>query len=181
MKQFQLTQFDEFNGEYHVWFGNRICCRFASKRNVREFLAETNRFLNRTMVELNELYIVIFTEYRRIWFTLMNFKNGVNVNLSQQERDMQKIIGDIADQFNRAGNTYHGTASGGWSFVHLQNATFMMKEITKQMIDLNKRRNNTIQYHTLEVLEERISLLESRLVNYPEVLPANCLGLKSNK
>lgn len=176
-----LSNFDEHNGEYIVWLGNRICCRFASKRNVREFLADTNRFLTRSMVELNELYINVFIEYRRIWFTMMNFKSGTNVNLIQQENGMQRKIVDIADQFSRAGNTYHGSASGGWSFVHLQNICFMMKDINQEMIDLNKKRNNTIQYHTLEILNERISILENRICNYPEALPANCLGKKSNK
>jgi len=181
MKQFMLTRFDEHKGEYRVWFGNSVCVRFASKRHIREFLAETNRFLTRSMVELNELYITIFSEYRRIWFTLMNFKNGINVNYSADERELSKIINDIADQFNRAGNTYHGTASGAWSFIHLQNVCFMMKAASGIMIELNKKRNNTIQYHTLEVLVERITVLETRIINYPDPKPANSLGVIADK
>jgi len=181
MKQFMISSFNECNGEYLVVFGNRIIVRFASKRHTREFLAETNRFLTRSMVELNELYITVFTEYRHIWFTLMNVKNGVPVNLASDEREMQKIINDVADQLNRAGNTYHGTASGAWAFVHLQNACFMLKELNGLIIALNKKRNNTVQYHVLEVLQERISIIENRLVNYPENLPANSLGMQSNK
>lgn len=181
MKQFMLTNFDENDGEYIVWFGNRVGVRFASKRNIREFLADTNRFLNRVIIELNELYITLFAEYRRIWLTLMNFKSGNITNLAQEEREMQKNINDIADQFSRVGNSAHGTSSGAWSFIHLQNVCFMMNAVITQIVKISKARNNTAQYHSLEILIERITILANRLGNYPEVLPATSLGFLGDK
>lgn len=181
MKQFNLSQFDEHNGEYLVWLGNRNCCRFASKRHMRYFLADTNRFLNAAMIELNEYYIRLFAEYRNIWFTMMNFKNGSMVNHVEQERLLSKLIMDIMEQFNRVGNTFTGTANAGWAFIHLQRICLMEKEMLQLLIDLNKNRNNTYTYQSLQVLTRHIESVEQRISNYPDPLPANCLGVKSNK
>lgn len=181
MKQFNLSSFDEHNGEYIVWLGNRICCRFASKRHVRYFLADTNRFLNAAMIELNEYYIRLFSEYRNIWFTMMNFKNGSMVNQADKERQLSKLVMDIMDQFNRAGNSFTGSANAGWAFIHLQNICLMQKEMLQLLIDLNKKRNNTYTYQSLHTLTRHITDVEKRICTYPDPVPSNCLGIKSNK
>jgi hypothetical protein len=181
MKQFMISNFDEHDGLYHIWFGNRICVKFASKRDMAAFLADTNRFLTSSMVELNEFYISIFTQYRNMWFTMMNYKTGTTVNMLQDERHLQKLIDDIMDQFNRCGNTAHGTASGAWAFIHLQNICLMMGECLEMLIEINKKRNNTYTYHSLQTLSNRIKSLEKTICNYPEVLPVNAVEMKSNK
>lgn len=180
MKTFMISSFDEFKGVYKIWFGNRVCVTFASKRDMAAFLADTNRFLTSCMVELNEFYIAIFTQYRNMWFTMMNYKTGTAVNMIQDERRLQKLIDDIMDQFNRCGNTAHGTASGAWAFIHLQNICLMMGECLEMLREINKKRNNTYSYHSLETLNARIKTLEKTICNYPDALPKNALERFSN-
>lgn len=181
MKNFNITSFDERNGIYETWFGNRNCVKFASKRDMAAFLADTNRFLTASLVELNEFYITLFKEYRNIWFTMVNFNSGTRVNMLLDERRLQTLISDIMDQFNRVGNTAHGTGSAGWSFIHLQNICLMMNEMLAMLIDINKKRNNTYAYHSLQTLHIRIEALAKTICNYPSEMPKNALQITSNK
>jgi len=181
MKSFQLTHFNEFNGAYEIWFGNRICVGFHSKRHLRAFLADTNKFLTKILVELNDLFSTTFREYREIWLTCMNYKNGKLVNLSQAENKMQRNVVAILEIFDQVGNTYNGASSGSWSFIHLSRICFILEELCNELITVNKSRNNTVTYHSLEILKERIKLINERISNYPPQLPENGAYLKSNK
>ena len=55
---------------YSVFLGNETKRYFSSIKDARAFLANTNRFLNDRVHELNYFYGVVFSEYRGIWFFL---------------------------------------------------------------------------------------------------------------
>lgn len=180
MKQFGLFQFDSVNGEYRVFFGNRCFVRFASKRHLREFLAETNRYLTAAMVELSEIYCQLFTHSRQTWFILMNFKSGTRVNNIDIDRELQKLTFEIMDQFNRVGNTFHGS-SGAWAFIHLNKICTMLDSMLTLLIQVNKKRNNTLIYHSLQVQQKRLKVLATELLYYPKETPPNSLGIIDGK
>lgn len=56
--------------QYSVLLGNESKNYFSSLKDVKRFLAETNRFLNDRLHELNYIYGLLFVEYRNAWFYL---------------------------------------------------------------------------------------------------------------
>src|SRR6266567_9496658 len=129
MKQFMLSRYSRDQwGNYVIWFGNRICVEYKSKRDMAAFLADTNRYLTQTMIELNEIYIQVFMEYRRTWFILQNSKSGKKVNLFDQERRIKSSLQAVDDMFERTGNTYTGTSDAVYSFVNLAKICGFMKD-----------------------------------------------------
>jgi hypothetical protein len=184
MKQFMLAtnpdSFNEIDKTYSVWLGNRCGLKFYSKRNMAAFVADTNRFLTDQLVELNGYYKQVFCEYRDIWFILYNFKNGKRVNMADVEREIEKCLNDVMDQFSRAGNSYRGASSGGWSFKFLENICYFLLQATDYLINVNKKRNNTINYHNLEVIRRNVNVVATRIMKYPEKEPDGCAGVLRN-
>lgn len=66
--------------QYQVFLGNGAKCYFTNKKDAKQFVAETNRFLNDRIHEINYMYGLVFNEYRAIWFFL-------------HDTDKTKIIG----------------------------------------------------------------------------------------
>ncbi len=180
MKQFMLTGYSEYNGEYQLVLGNRSITSFPSKRKVLAFIAETNRFLNKLLIESNLLFSSLFAEYRNAWLSTMNFKCGNRTNYLDTERKMEKNILDIMDQFNRVANTYNGSSQGCYSFKHLQNICFYMIDLTNILIHLQKKSNHIVNYHNLEILKDRLIFIQNKLTNYPETLPKDALKIHRN-
>jgi len=177
------TNSDSFNPmdkTYSVWLGNRCGLKFYSKRNMAAFVADTNRFLTTQLVELNMMYKQIFCEYRDTWFILYNFKNGKRVNNANIEREIEKCLNDVQDQFARAGNSYRGSSSGGWSFKFLENICYFLLQACDHLISVNKKRNNTINYHNLEAIRRNITVISERIFKYPEKDPDGCAGVIRN-
>jgi hypothetical protein len=178
MKKYQVTNFI-FNPStkcYDVWFGNRICVSFSSKRDMAKFMAETNKFLQSKMVELNDIFCKVFYEYRQIWFTQIG-----NTNQPLSEMHIQKLITDILMQFDRICYNSVTTTQSGWAFIALQNICLMLDEAIKIISILNKKRNNTIQYHNINILGNRVIILQNELQQYPAEKPQKARYKKDNK
>lgn len=185
MKQFMLPtsndeSFNENDKTYSVWLGNRAGLKFYSKRHMAAFIADTNRFLTAQLVELNIYYKLVFCEYRDAWFVLYNYKNGKRVMLHQVESEIEKALNNVQDQFSRAGNSYRGASSGGWSFKFILNICDYLLTATDLLITVNKKRNNTINYHNLETLRKNINQVADRIMKYPEKDPEGCAGVIRN-
>ena len=183
MKQFMLlsdTELNPIDKTYSIWLGNRAGIKFYSKRYMAAFVADTNRFLTAQLVELNIFYKLIFIEYRDVWFLLYNYKNGKRVNMSGIERDIEKALADTADQFARAGNSYLGASSGGWSFKFVDNICYYLITAADHLITINKKRNNTINYHNLQAIKKNIMVIADRIMKYPEKEPEGSAGILRN-
>lgn len=55
---------------YQVALGNNKRECFSNEKHAKKFLAETNRFLNDKLAELNQIYTLVLCEYRNYWFYL---------------------------------------------------------------------------------------------------------------
>ena len=73
------------NNKFHsISLGNGITNYYSNIRDLRKFLANTNFFLNSALVELNSIYVGIFSEYRSLWFyQLPNYL--INEGIFQKE------------------------------------------------------------------------------------------------
>jgi len=184
MKQFMLGKesflFNEADKTYTLWFGNRTGLSFKSKRFGLAFIADTNRFLTSILVELNIIYKLVFCEYRDNWFLMYNFKNGKYVNQADTERRIEKSLNDVQDQFTRAGNSFKGSSSTGWSFRHIENICMYLGDAVDLLMIVNKKRNNTINFHNLYIHKKNIDLLADKILKYPDFLPDGCVSVAKN-
>jgi hypothetical protein len=169
------------HGKYEIWFGNRICVEYASKREMNYFIAATNRVLTKYLIELNETYISVFSEYRRTWFLMQNVKNGKIVNQYDRERKIKSHLDCVADMFDRAGNTFAGSSDAVYSFISLAKICGFLSEAINELSALHRKRNNTIQYHLMEITAEKLKKLESELMAYPGKKPKNAFHMIDNK
>lgn len=62
--------------QYSVCLGNGSRTYHSTYKLAKRFMAETNRFLNDRLHELNYLYANIFSEYRKIWFYFKGVQNA---------------------------------------------------------------------------------------------------------
>jgi hypothetical protein len=132
------------------------------------------------MVELNIIYKLVFCEYRDLWFLLNNIKNGKRVDLYHEESKIEQSLNNVQDQFNRAGGSFKGNTSGGWAFKHMENICFYMSDAIDLLIKINKKRNNTINYHNLEILKKNVEQIADRILKYPDFKPDGCVDVKKN-
>jgi len=85
---------------YSVYLGNGARVNFASERDCRAYLAETNRFLNDQLLHLNAIFGQLCSEYRRVWpyFITGKSKSGA---LNAAHTKITKQINDITWTFER--------------------------------------------------------------------------------
>ena len=73
------------NNKFHsISLGNGITNYYSNVRDLRKFLANTNSFLNSELVELNTIYIGLFSEYRNLWFYQLS-KDLINEETFRKE------------------------------------------------------------------------------------------------
>lgn len=95
MKQIKITQYGMPDNTslyindkmYSVYLGNNIIKYFPSYKGAKMFLAKTNRFLNSKLHELNYIYTLMFSEYRRIWFFLESeIEIAINIQITNIDK-----------------------------------------------------------------------------------------------
>lgn len=181
MKQFNLFHAKQNqSGLYEIWFGNRTCVIFKQKRQAKAFLAETNRFLTLTMVELNEVLKQIYSEYRNTWFVMQNFKNGKPINYTHEESKIKSALHNAEEMFERAGNTFYGSADNAWSFIYMKKICWFLNDAIALLTDIHRKRNNTMNYHILDVLKKRLITIIDTIEKYPGCVPKDAVEVKSN-
>ncbi|RYY83361.1 MAG: hypothetical protein EOO15_21520, partial [Chitinophagaceae bacterium] len=101
MKAVHLTTILNDEQGYCVPLGNGTRNIFPNKKDAKAFLAECNRFLTHKLVELNEIFSRAFLEYRQLWFTLANAKQGKRTNYSADERVIRESLASVELIFDR--------------------------------------------------------------------------------
>jgi hypothetical protein len=109
---------------YSVYLGNSETLYFQSERAAKEFLAETNRFLNRILHECNILHINTFEIYRTYWFYLDNEPVQLIV-------ENVKAVEKIFDTVTRRGNYANGAAM---AWKDLQNILGYVSEVLAECL-----------------------------------------------
>lgn len=76
---------------YNVFLWHDKTIHFSNFKDAENFIAETNRFLNTILFEVNDIYTRIFIEYRRAWFYAGN-NRALKKNIEMIEHAFDKII-----------------------------------------------------------------------------------------
>lgn len=137
---------------HSVGLGNGLTFRFSSIRDLRAFLAETSRFLNIKVYELNEIFIEVLSNYRRAWFYL-------------NPQEDQKIKNSIQG-IERAFNSIISRHKDYYVFLDFSNICRLLIEILIILISIKKKRNNHLDTHLLHTVISRITFIEGKIKGY---------------
>lgn len=163
MKSVQLTRINTRDRKHEVFLGNGSRTVFGNKKEAKKFLADASRFMTKKLVDLNEIYSRVFVEYRQLWFLLSNHK-GTKTNYLQEERAIKDGLDTVNHFFDKVAN------NRGFSdytvFIDARKICLFLSETIKALVYLNKRRNNTVTYYSLENLLTRCTELATEINNY---------------
>jgi hypothetical protein len=149
------------NRKHCVYLGNGVSRYFTDKKQAERFLAETNRFLNEKIFEINQLYIDMFGEYRRAWFSFSGQRNEAMIqmnmvaHLNQIERTMDLII-------SRCGFTN----GNHFVFKHLTDVLKIMGSLCRQIADLRHAKKQYSESHQVKVIVRRIEVAVKDVEEY---------------
>lgn len=125
---------------------------FASEKNAKAYLAETNKKLNELLLELNYIYISALTQYRTIVFYMK--ENRIPVYIAGIEKSFDLVI--KRSQY---------TNGNHFTFKHLENISDMLL----QMLSIIKRINDEKKYFpsvtAIRMLIKRIQELQEIIHN----------------
>jgi hypothetical protein len=149
MKTILLNHFTQKPNGYEIFLGNGLRRVFVSKKDAARFLAETNRFLLQRVVELNEIYIRAYSEYRRAWFVIQHFKEPGRKHYIVVQEKIKWNLEAAADQFDRV---FSHRSDNAFSFISALKICMFIKEASDQIAGINKARNITYNTHVCERL-----------------------------
>ena len=139
---------------FSVFLGNGVNCSFTSEKKAKIFLAQTNRFLNDTLQELNQIYISIFTEYRNLWFVI----------------DIEKIIEERLQNCDRLWRRIvlqrHGENSNTFIYLDFIKLSEEMKTIIEELCGQLKQQKNYARINIMATLKFRIEQVCVKFENY---------------
>lgn len=166
MKKIKIQNYSEPRPESHytrdkkywVWLGNGAKRSFTNRKHAEAFLAQTNRFLNEKVFELNRLYAEIFAEYRRIWF-LMDGRIAY-------ADDLDRTLEWTNKKFNLMMENSAGANGNYFAFTNMRVIISYLHEVLNALQDTQKLRNNWVEKHNLAVIAARLDAVKRDVDGY---------------
>lgn len=149
-----------------VCLGNGQRISFRSKREAGYFIAETNRFLTKCLVILNETYCNCFLQFRAMWLVTTNYNAGNKTNYFSQQQIIKSHLQAASDMMDKFNFTNSGSNDSFFSFIDLKKASVFVGEAAKELQAFNEARNLTANKYQCQVLHERCLLLIKNLNDY---------------
>jgi hypothetical protein len=152
-----------------VCLGNGKRITFNSKRAAGYFVADTNRFLTKCLVIINETYCSCYLQYRAMWLIATNFNAGNKTQYMNVQRNIKSSLdaaNDMMDKFN------YGTSGSNdpfFSFIDLRKAALFIGDAARELQLFNEARNLTANKYHCQVLHERCLLIVTNLQEYDYV------------
>lgn len=144
--------------KYSVYLGNESRNSFNSLKDAKKFLAETNRFLNNRLHELNYLYGNIYQEYRKAWFY---FESDKSIEIS-----LIDIFQGIDKSFVLAVNKCRGSNGNHFTFKHLIYICKNLKDIALKLRKLMINRKYYVEVQRLEMFIKALKNVDFELNSY---------------
>lgn len=163
MKKIRLTHVDFPNKKsvrtkdhsYHVWVGNETRHYFPSEKQARKYLASLSDHLTGIMFELNDIYSLVFVEYRRLWF---NFDGDIanELYVIGHFQDIDKAFILLIERSTWS----HGS---DLVFLFIKNIIRSLLSSSQTMQTMQKDRNNWSEGRSLEIIITRLISLQEKL------------------
>lgn len=145
---------------YSIFLGNDIKLSYTTKKDLNYALAEINRRLNAIIFELNELWILSFTEYRRLWFYLP----GGNAVIAQ-EFHILELQGELHKFFTLLSDRSSWVNGNVFSFKYLFNIIKDLNEIFSMLSVIRKKKGQFIEYNVIQVRIRTLNKIMDDLKN----------------
>jgi hypothetical protein len=159
------THYIKFN-MYSVFLGNESKNYFSNLKDAKQFVADTNRFLNLKLHEFNQVYISILSEYQRNWFYFDSQNGKANKNLSFSEGkitdNLQAIIKAMNFMVNRS-----GSPNGNYyTYSNFFNCLDYSAEILNNLIIVLKERKHYVEIKSCEILNSQLVKIREDINSY---------------
>jgi len=154
--------FTEKSQYYGVSLGNGFSCYFTSKRHADQFAVATKTFLTDCLIELNELYIDVWTDYRRNWFYFSGRTTESHKAMRKVESEILRSMQAVENCFGKIENTRDNFAP--WRLI--SNALASILEIVHHLHLVRKKRNEYVERKNLEILKKRAHSLIYLMSDY---------------
>jgi hypothetical protein len=146
---------------------NMICVngnhyKFTSKRALNKFIASINKDCTSWIIELNEIYIQVFTEYRRAWFIMRSYKGS---NLRTESICLTHLQA-VEDRFTHITNMRGGAFI---LFVDIKKICLFLSTCCNEIERLHFLKNNTMQRHQIKIINKRLCAITYEINNYKPV------------
>jgi len=166
MKTINITKKRSVQTCREVCLGNGRRIQFKSTRVAAKFIADTNRYLTKCLVVLNETYIDLFGEYRRIWFITANTNTGTRTNYRDKEAAIKKALDSADFMFNKFNATNWGSNDPFFAFIDLRKIALFLQDAADTLTQFHKDRDHTAQYYACQVLADRCLSVINKLDGY---------------
>jgi len=147
---------------YSIYLGNGHLIHLGSLRTANNYMSEINRFINYQIIDLNENYISVYSDYRRAWLYLDPTWTAEYKTIKSLTA---KCISIIDTKFESV-FTYTGSNAihNIWSTLNLicDNLT----TTCNLLINLFLKRSSYYEIKKIELNRNRSTLIKETLKNY---------------
>lgn len=176
MKQVKITGLQEPSPEsvytdrllYKINLGNGIVRSYTTKKQAQAFLTEVSRFLTYKLHECNELYISVFTMYRRAWFYFDHNKPKARPigDLREKERLCEYHLHQIAETFTTLYRRSSWANGNHFVFVHFATILTGLADIMKVLNFVYSNKSTAGVLYEIEILQTKITYCRRTIENY---------------
>lgn len=166
MKNINITKKTARQIKKEVCLGNGNTISFNSKRQAGYFIAETNRFLTKCLVILNETFIAAMREYRLFWLVSSNANNGTTTDYTGRQHLIRGNLQHAENMMDKFSKTNVGSNDQYFAFIDLNKAAFFLNEALGSLEKFNRDRNLTANAYSCMILAERCLLIIKNLQEY---------------
>jgi hypothetical protein len=138
---------------HSICLGNGLTCYFTNEKKARTFLAETNRFLNQKVLELNRIYVDLWSEQRSMY--LVFFK------AFSTDQKLRQFAANIEKSLDMVMTRSHYTNGNTFTFKYFYNVMDNLREWNDYLIVLLKGKNRFYNVYNLEIISQRLGWLKS--------------------
>jgi hypothetical protein len=134
-----------------VYLGNGKTICFSNIKHLTKFFAETNRFINASVHELNIMYVSLFSDYRIVWFTEKSYRFEVEY----LEKSFTKVV-----RWKDSDSANYFVFKDVFLIID-----YLQVEANKLYL-LQKKRNNYPETHKYLIMIRRLKELKNEFESY---------------
>jgi len=142
--------------QHSISLGNGRNVYFSNINQARAFLHQTNRFLNDTLFELNQLYTEVFAQYRLAWFYLGRPQQTISENLMTVEKKFDHLV-----------RLSYSANYNFYAFLDLKMICQCLAAALLEMESLYRKRKFYVQLANLSITTRRIEQTCQLVMLYP--------------
>jgi hypothetical protein len=149
---------------YSVYLGEGKKNLFASNREARAFVAETNRNLNLWLHQVNDHFAELFGIYRHCWFYFLDHVKAVN--RLKVEREINISFKIIDDSLNKLITNTSGPNGNIFAFNFILSSIDQLLNVAERLKEIIIIRNELVNRYRVEVIITQLEDLRLKVKNY---------------